>query len=72
MEQQKGKGQKKPDQLLVSKVEFIFRYPSEVKYLPFDPVFSSWVNIIKKCQSYVVLEIERAIRASIFYLKFES
>ena len=44
IEQRKFKGHKKRDQIPVSKMDF----PSEIKILPTDPVFSNWVSFIKK------------------------
>ena len=48
IEQQKCKGHKKRDRLLVSKVEFSYQISSEVKSLRIDPIFSYWVKFMKK------------------------
>ena len=53
---ERGNGAKKRECFLVSKVEFNFKISSGTKTLPFDPVFSSWVNVIKNCQSKIFLE----------------
>ena len=44
---ERGNGAKKRECFLVLKVEFNFKISSGTKTLPFDPVFSSWVNVIK-------------------------
>ena len=43
-----------------------------VKVSYIDIVCSNWVNFREKCQSLVVLEIQRVLKASIFSLKFKS
>ena len=40
-----------------------------MKTLPIDLIFSTWLNVIKKRQSYVVLVIQKALRASIFFFE---
>ena len=40
-EQHKCKGHKKRDQILISKVSFVFQISQRNKTLPFDPVFSN-------------------------------
>ena len=48
IEQQKWKGHKKRDRLLVLKVLFKYQISQRVKALYIDPVFSNWVYLIKK------------------------
>ena len=43
-----GNGPKSCERFLVSKMDFFLRFSSGIKYLPIDPVFSSWVKVIKK------------------------
>ena len=46
---ERGNGAKKRELFVVSKVEFNFKISSVIKTLSVDPVFSIWVNVIKKC-----------------------
>ena len=41
---------KKRGLFLVSKLEFSFGISSGIKILSLDPIFSSWVNVIKRTQ----------------------
>ena len=61
------KGHEKRDRLLVSKVEFKFQMSQRNKKLSIDPVFSNWVEFIVKVPTSLLLEIQRALRASIFF-----
>ena len=45
---ERANGAKKRERFLVLKVEFNFQISGEIKTLPIDPVFSSWVKVIKK------------------------
>ena len=48
-------------------MEFVIEFPSDIKILPIDPVFSNWVNSIKKVSN--ISEIQGALRPSIFFFE---
>ena len=47
IEQRKCKSDEKRDQFLISKLNFFMRFPGEIKYFLFDPVFSNCVIFMK-------------------------
>ena len=55
IEKQKWKGHDRRDRVLISKMGFNIRFPSEIKVLLFDPFFSNWVSFkklsIKNCST---------------------
>ena len=59
----------KRERFLVSKVEFFLRFPSEIKTLPIDPVFSIWVHVINKAPNIIVQKIRRASKHLFFFFE---
>ena len=68
IEKQKWTGHDRRDRVLISKMGFNIRFPSEIKVLLFDPFFSNWVSF-KNCLSKIVLQIQRAPRPSVFFFE---
>ena len=64
---------RKTERFLVSKVEFDFKISCGIKILPMDPVFSSWVNVIKKALVINRSRIVKELKGHLFFsLKFKS
>ena len=51
---------------------YFFRFPSGLKTSPIDPVFPSWVHVIKKRQSKINNKFKELKGRQFFSLKFES
>ena len=51
IKQRNCKGHEKRNRHLFSKVDFDLQVYSGMKILYIDPLFSNWVNFIKKCQA---------------------
>ena len=64
IEHQKCKGHDKRDRLLTSKMKNI-RFPSEIKVIRIDPVFSNYVNFNKKV--FIVNCATKSFKAIYFF-----
>ena len=67
IEQQMFNGHEKLDRLLVSLLEFQFQLSQQKKNI-IDPVFSNWVNFIKKLPIIICFEISECFKSIGFYL----
>ena len=68
IEQRKLEGHEKLDRLLVSNGLNFFRFLREINFLPYDPVFSSWVVFIGKVSIVNYSRNSKTFKAIYFYL----
>ena len=68
----RGNSPKKRERILVTQVAFILKVSQRKKTLPIDPVFSSWVHVIKKAPIINCSRNSKSLKGIYFSLKFES